>query len=54
MNKPMLNERRNQFRRQAHQVIFEAETPAGKLFDELLLVAILVAILSVVLVSVGE
>ncbi len=45
-------ERRNDFRRRVHAIIFEAETPSGKLFDEFLLVAILVAVAAVMLESV--
>ena len=45
-------ERRNSRRRRIHEIIFEAETPAGKLFDEVLLVAILVAVVAVMLESV--
>ena len=35
-----------------HEVIFEAETPAGKLFDVLLMVAILLSVVAVVLETV--
>ncbi len=45
-------DRRNPLRRRLHDIIFLAETPAGKLFDELLLVSILISVLAVVLESV--
>ncbi|MES9967561.1 MAG: ion transporter [Sedimenticola sp.] len=45
-------DRRNPLRRRAHEVIFEADTPSGKLFDALLLVTILIAIAAVMLESV--
>ncbi len=37
-----------------HRIIFEADTPAGKLFDVVLLVAILASVLAVALESVHE
>ncbi|MCL4864413.1 MAG: ion transporter [Gemmatimonadales bacterium] len=40
-------------RRRIHEIIFEADTPAGKLFDTILLVAIVASILVVVLESVA-
>ncbi|MES9963547.1 MAG: ion transporter [Candidatus Sedimenticola sp. 20ELBAFRAG] len=45
-------DRRNPLRRRVHEIIFEADTPMGKLFDALLLVTILVSILAVMLESV--
>ncbi|MET0106020.1 MAG: ion transporter [Sedimenticola sp.] len=45
-------DRRNPLRRRVHEVIFEADTPSGKLFDALLLVTILIAITAVMLESV--
>lgn len=42
------------WRERVHGVIFEAETPAGKVFDISLLVAILVSIVAVALESVAE
>ncbi|MET0115802.1 MAG: ion transporter [Sedimenticola sp.] len=45
-------DRRNPLRRRAYEVIFEADTPSGKLFDALLLVTILIAIAAVMLESV--
>lgn len=40
------------WQRRLHDVIFEAETPLGKLFDVLLLIAILASVLAVILESV--
>ena len=40
------------WQRRLHDVIFEAETPAGKLFDIVLLVAIVASVLAVILESV--
>jgi voltage-gated potassium channel len=40
------------WQRRLHTVIFEAETPTGKLFDVLLLVAILASVMAVILESV--
>jgi voltage-gated potassium channel len=40
------------FRHRLHEVIYEADTPAGKLFDVVLLIAILASILFVMLESV--
>ena len=42
------------WRAQLHEVIFEADTPAGRLFDIALLVAILASILAVMLESVSS
>jgi len=42
------------WRANLHEVIFEADTPAGKRFDVLLLVAIAASILAVMLESVGS
>lgn len=42
----------NTFREKAHQVIFEAETPAGKLFDVALLIAIVTSVMVVLLETV--
>jgi voltage-gated potassium channel len=52
MTEPIRKERRNPIRRSLHEIIFQAETPAGKLFDELLLITILVSVLAVMLESV--
>lgn len=54
MQQPYQHDKRNPLRRTLHRVIFEAETPAGKLFDELLLVSILVGVGAVVLDSVAS
>lgn len=42
------------FRQRLHEIIFEADTPAGKAFDVLLLVAIVLSVLMVMLESVSE
>jgi voltage-gated potassium channel len=42
------------FRARLHEVIFEADTPAGKLFDVLLIVSIVLSVLIVLLDSVGQ
>ena len=42
------------WRETLHTVIFEAETPGGKIFDVLLLVAIVLSLLAVILESVGS
>ena len=42
------------WRARTHEVIFEAETPAGKLFDVLLIAAIVASIVVVMLESVGS
>lgn len=41
-------------RARLHEIIFEADTPAGKLFDVLLIVSILLSVLIVMLDSVGR
>jgi voltage-gated potassium channel len=40
------------WRQKIHEIIYEADTPAGKLFDVLLLIVILISILLVMLESV--
>ena len=42
------------FRRKIHEVIFEADTKTGKLFDILLLIVILISVISVILESVDS
>ncbi len=42
------------WRRRLHRIIFEADTPPGKLFDALLLVAIVASVLAVMLESVVD
>lgn len=42
------------FKQKLHEIIFEADTPAGKAFDVLLLVAIVLSVLVVMLESVSE
>ena len=44
---------RSHWRHALHEVIFEADTPAGKWFDVLLILAILISVLMVMLDSVG-
>ena len=41
-------------RQRIHEIIFEADTPAGKLFDTILLVAIVASIVVVALESVAS
>ncbi len=43
----------SQFRARLHEIIFEADTPAGRLFDTVLLVAIVASIVVVLLESVA-
>ncbi len=43
----------NRWRRKFHEVIFEADTPAGKWFDVLLILAILISVVMVMLDSVA-
>lgn len=43
-----------QWRMNLHEIIYEADTPAGKLFDVVLLVAIVISVLAVVLESVNS
>ncbi|MDX1776987.1 MAG: hypothetical protein R3297_10420, partial [Desulfobulbales bacterium] len=47
-------ENRPQWLNDLHAVIFEAETPAGKWFDILLIVSILLSVLAVMLDSVNS
>lgn len=44
---------RNGWRSALHEVIFEADTPAGKVFDVLLIVSILASVVAVMLDSMG-
>jgi voltage-gated potassium channel len=46
--------RRARWRDRLYEIIFESDTPAGRLFDEVLLVAILLSVLAVMLESVPE
>ena len=48
---PKLSPSKN-WRHKVHEIIYEADTPAGKFFDILLLIVILVSILLVMLESV--
>ena len=47
------NDSRSRWRFKLHEVIFEADTPAGKWFDVLLIVSILVSVVLVMLDSVS-
>ena len=51
MNK---NDSSNRLRVKLHEIIFEADTPAGKLFDVLLIVSILASVVMVMLDSVSS
>lgn len=42
------------FRKRLHEIIFEADTRAGKIFDEVLLVTILISIVLVMIESLGS
>ena len=44
----------NKIRRSLHEIIFEADTPAGKLFDVLLILSIMVSVVLVMLDSVSS
>ncbi|MBW2438949.1 MAG: ion transporter [Deltaproteobacteria bacterium] len=44
----------NKLRRSLHEIIFEADTPAGKLFDVLLILSIVVSVVLVMLDSVSS
>ena len=50
----MENNNTNSVRQKIHEIIFEADTTNGKLFDVILLVAILLSIIGVMLESVDE
>ena len=50
----MKNRNPELLRRKVHEVIFEADTRSGKLFDIILLVAILLSVAGVMLESVDE
>jgi len=42
------------WREKMHEIIFEADTPAGKLFDEVLIVCIIASVLVIMLDSVDS
>jgi len=44
----------NNFRQKIHEIIFEADTPAGKIFDLSLLILIVLSVLAVMLESVDS
>jgi voltage-gated potassium channel len=48
------SENKHNWRTKLHEIIYEADTPAGKLFDVILLVAILASIIFVMLESVSS
>ena len=50
--KPTIDPAPTGFRRKLHEVIFEAETPSGKVFDIALLIVILLSVLVIMLESV--
>lgn len=52
MSNSQNNEKLSPWRRKIHTIIFEADTPAGKLFDVTLLVLIVLSIIAVMLESV--
>lgn len=53
-NSPKPQEKLAPWQQKMHEVIFEADTPAGKLFDILLLIAILMSVFAVILDSVAS
>lgn len=55
MNRPTRpRQPRRRWRRRLHEIIFEADTPAGKLFDVALLILIVISVLAVTLETVPE
>jgi len=50
----MINSNRKKFRRKLQEVIFEADTPLGKLFDVVLMISILLSVLAVMLDSISS
>ena len=50
----MESENKHTWRTRLHEIIYEADTPAGKLFDVVLLIAILASIILVMLESVSS
>jgi len=42
------------YRQKLHEIIFEADTPAGKLFDVILIICIVLSVIMVMLDSVGS
>ena len=50
----MKTENKHTWRTRLHEIIYEADTPAGKLFDVVLLIAILASIILVMLESVSS
>jgi len=50
----MSNFTKNKWRLKLHEIIYEADTPSGKLFDVILLITILASIILVMLESVNS
>ena len=50
----MTTKKSSNWRFKLHEIIYEADTPAGKLFDIILLIAILASIVFVMLETVEE
>jgi len=53
MKKDRVSEQQADWRHRVHEVIFEADTPSGKLFDVVLLALIVLSVISVMLESVA-
>ena len=51
---PIDNQNKRNWKSKLHEIIYEADTPSGKLFDILLLIAIIASIILVMLESVGS
>ena len=50
----MESENNHTWKTKLHEIIYEADTPAGKLFDVVLLIAILASIILVMLESINS
>lgn len=50
----MINPKKRDWRERLHEIIYEADTPEGKLFDVILLIAIIASIIFVMLESIRE
>ena len=50
---PPATRKEQSWRRRAHEIIFEADTPAGRLFDVLLIASILISVAAVMLDSIA-
>ena len=51
---PKKERKNNSFKERVHEIIFEADTPMGKLFDVVLLVAIVASVITVMLESIDH